>query len=303
MQMEMKRREVIISAKEAAAAIDDGMTISIGGFLLSSHPMTLIRELIKRGAKNLTVMGSASSSLEIDILIGAGCVKKVISAYFGAEEYASISPIFRAFAEQGKIKVWEVDESHYYNALRAAAMQLPFLPDRTGVGTDFPKVNPDLKLFKDPLKGEILLAIPPIEPDVSLLYAAYSDPYGNVQPLASCFGDRMHIKACKKAFVQVEKIITNEEVRRFPERTAYIDVDGIVREPYGAHPFASPGFYIEDRDHIKEYLAAAEAYVKEGSRSKYDAYLKKFVYEPENHLDYLERIGLKRLLSLHEDIN
>lgn len=303
MQGEMTRKALIMSAKEAAEEIEDGMTISIGGFLLSSHPMTLIREVIKRGVKNLTVLGPASSSLEVDILIGAGCVKKVISAYFGVEEYASISPMFRSFAQQGKIEVWEVDESHYYNALRAAAMQLPFLPDRTGVGTDFPRVNPDLKSFRDPLKGETLLAVPPIEPDVALLYAAYSDPYGNVQPVASCFGDRMQIKACKKAFVQVEKIISNEEVRKFPERTAYVEVDGVVREPYGSHPFASPGFYIEDGDHLREYLAAAEAYVKGGDFSKYDDYLRKYVYEPETHVDYLDRIGLRRLLSLHEDIN
>jgi glutaconate CoA-transferase subunit A len=253
----MKRKELIIDAKEAAASIEDGMTVSIGGFLLSSHPMSLIREVIKRGVKNLTLMPSVSSSVEADILIGAGCVRKIITAYCGVEEYAPICPLFRAFAEQGKLEVWEVDESHYYS----------------------------------------------VRPDVTLLYAAFSDPYGNVQPLGTGFGDRMHWPACQKLFVQVERIISNEEVRKFPERTAYFDVDGVVRAPYGAHPFAGPGFYIEDGDHIREYLAAAETFAKEGDRSQYDAYLKKYVYEPDTYVDYLERIGVRRLLSLHEDIN
>lgn len=303
MQTEMRRKEVIIEAKEAAAAIESGMTISIGGFLLSSHPMVLIREVIKRGVNNLTVMGPVSASIETDMLIGAGCVRKVITSYAGVEEYAPICPMFRAFAQQGKIEVYEVDEGHYYNSLRAAALQLPFFPDRAGVGTDFPKVNPAFKLFTDPIKGETLLAIPPIEPDVTLLYAAYSDQYGNVQPVAAGFGDRMHWFACKKLFVQVEKIITNEEVRKFPERTAYFDVDGVIRAPYGAHPFASPAFYVEDGKHIREYLAAAEPYARAGDRTKYDAYLKKYVYEPETHLDYLELIGIRHLVSLHEDAN
>ncbi len=303
MQQEMRRKEVIIDAKEAASAIQDGMTISVGGFLLSGHPMAILREVIKRGVKNLTLMGPVSASLETDMLIGTGCVKRVITSYCGVEEYAPICPMFRAFAEQGKLDVWEVDESHYYQALKAGALHLPFYPDRCGVGTDFPKVNPDLKLFKDPIKGETLIAVPAIEPEVTLLHAAYADPYGNVQPIGNGFGDRMHWMACKKVFVQVEKIITNEQVRKFPERTAYFDVDGVVRTPYGAHPFGSQGFYLEDGHHIREYLAAAEPYAKRGDRTKYDAYLKKYIYEPENHEDYLERIGIKRLVSLHEDAN
>ena len=57
-----KRREVIISEQEAASWIRDGMTISIGGFLNSSHPMAVIRMIIRNGVKNLTVIGAASAA-------------------------------------------------------------------------------------------------------------------------------------------------------------------------------------------------------------------------------------------------
>ena len=93
METEMKRKELIVDAKEAAVSIEDGMTISIGGFLLSSHPMTIIREVIKRGVKNLTVMGPVSASLETDILIGTGCVKKVITSYAGVFELITPSNV------------------------------------------------------------------------------------------------------------------------------------------------------------------------------------------------------------------
>ncbi len=112
----------------------------------------------------------------------------------------------------------------------------------------------------------------------------------------------MHWIACKKVFVQVEKIIDNMELRKFPERTAYHSADGVVRAPYGSHPFAGPGYYVEDGKHIREYLAAAEEYAKGGNHNKYDAYLKKYVYEPEDQVAYLERVGLRHLLSLHEDV-
>lgn len=306
METQLKRQSLLMDAKAVAMNVEDGMTVSIGGFLNSSHPMALVREIIKRGVKNLTIMPSVSASLEADLLIGAGCVKKIITAYCGAEEYAPICPLFRAFAEQGKLQVWECDESHYYSALKAGALELPFFPDRAGVGTDFPKVNPDFKLFNDPIKGEPLLAIPPVKPDVTLLYAAYGDIYGNIQPVGSGYGDRMHWIACKKLFVQVEKIIHNEEIRTHPERTAYFldyKCDGIVRAPYGSHPFAGPGFYIEDGAHLREYLAAAQDYAKRGDRSAYDAYLKKYIFDPKTHLDYLDVVGLKRLMSIHEDVN
>ena len=51
-----KRREVIIGEQEAAAWIRDGMTVSIGGFLNSSHPMPLVRAIIRNGIKNLTLV-------------------------------------------------------------------------------------------------------------------------------------------------------------------------------------------------------------------------------------------------------
>lgn len=300
--IELKRKSLLIDEKEAVACIEDGMTVAIGGFINTCHPMVLVRQLIKRGVRNLTLMPSVSSGLEADLLIGVGCVKRIVTAYCGAEKYTPVCPLFRSFAEQGKLEVYEIDESHYYSSLKAAALELPFLPDRAGVGTDLPKVNPHLKLFKDPLKGEPLLAVPPIAPDVALLYAAHSDPYGNVQPFGTAFGDRMLWAASKKVFVQVEKIIKNEEVKKFPELTAFFGVDGVVRAPYGSHPFAGPGYYIEDADHIMEYLAAAEPFAKQGDLSKFDAYLKKYIYEVENHIDYLEKIGVRKLLSLHEDI-
>src|SRR5262249_11914628 len=85
-----KRREVITGEQEAASFIRDGMTVSVGGFLNSSHPMPIIRALIRNGVKGLTVVGAASAGLEIDLLIGAGCVKTVIAPMISGESLAPI---------------------------------------------------------------------------------------------------------------------------------------------------------------------------------------------------------------------
>src|SRR5688572_17273928 len=235
-----QRQPRIVELDDVLSKVQDGMTIGIGGFINSSHPMLVVRGLIKRGVKNLTVVGSASSGLEIDLLIAAGCVKKVVAPYVGGEVLSAIGPAFRASVEQAKVEVFELDEAMYYAALRAAAQRVPFNPWRSGVGTSFPEINPAIKTFKDPINGETLLAIPAINPDIAFLHAAVSDAYGNVQYVGHGYGDRAIYAAADLTFVQVEQIVSNEEIKKEPLKTAIPGADGVIRARFGAHPYSSP---------------------------------------------------------------
>lgn len=296
----VERRSLVLDDAEAGRWVRDGMTVALGGFITSSHPMALVRQIIKNGVRDLTVVGAASSGLDVDLLVGAGCVRKVISPYVGAETLAPIGPFFRAAAERGEIEVWEIDEALFYVGLRAAAQLLPFLPWRGLVGTSYPEVNPELKVFEDPIKGETLIAVPAITPDVTLIHAAASDVYGNVQHEGTGFGDRAMHLAADRTIVEVERVIPNQEVRKDPLRTSLWEVDAVVRAPWGAHPYSSPGFYVEDREHVREYVAAAQALTRTGDRGPFQAYLERYILEPATHADYLERVGIKRLLTLYE---
>lgn len=296
-----ERRSVVTDEPSALDRLRDGMTIAIGGFANSGHPMSLVREVIRRQPSGLTVMGAATSGLEVDMLIAAGCVKKVISPYVGGETIVGIGPCFRRAAERGEIEVWEIDEAMYYCALNASAQRLPFLPWRGLVGTSYPEMNPDLKVFEDPIDGEPLIAVPAVTPDIALLHASAADAYGNVQHVGSGFGDRAIARASEYTVVSVERIISNEEVRRAPERTSVPLVDAVVRAPFGAHPFSSVGHYLEDVGFLKEqYVAAAERWLRDDDRSELDAFLEKWIHEPTDHIDYLERVGTRRLFSLNE---
>lgn len=295
-----QRQKRIVEAEEALAKVADGMTIAIGGFINSSHPMLIVRGLIKRGVKNLTVVGAASSGLEIDLLIAAGCARKVVAPYVGGEALAPIGPAFRAAAEKGRLEVFELDEAMYYAGLRAAAQRVPFNPWRSGVGTSFPEMNPAIKSFQDPLNGETLLAIPAIDIDIAFLHAAVSDVYGNVQYIGHGYGDRAIHAAADATYVQVESIVSNEEIRRDPLRTAIPGADGVIRARFGAHPYSSPGHYIEDREHIRSYVRAATAWGKSDDFAPLKGYLDEFVFQPADHAAYLERVGIRRLLALNE---
>ncbi len=295
-----QRKKRIIELDDTLAKVKDGMTIAIGGFINSSHPMLVVRGLIKRRLKNLTVVGPASSGLEIDLLIAAGVAKKVVAPYVGGEVLAPIGPAFRAAAERGKVEVFELDEAMYYCALRAAAQRVPFNPWRSGVGTSFTQMNPAIKEFKDPINGETLLAIPAINIDIAFLHAATSDAYGNVQYIGHGYGDRAIYAAADETYVQVEQVVSNEQIKADPLKTAIPGADGIIRAKFGAHPYSSPGHYIEDKAHIKRYVQAATAWAKSDDFAPLQAYLDEFVTGPKDHAEYLERVGIRQLLALNE---
>lgn len=293
------RSSVVTDEAGAGAVIKDGMTIAVGGFINSGHPMTLVRRIIRSGVKDLTVVGAASAGLDVDLLVAAGCVRKLVTPYVGAEGLAAIGPAFRSAAENGALEVFELDEAHFYAGLRAAAQRLPFNPWRAGVGTSYPEMNLELKEFEDPIEGQRLLAIPAIEIDVALLHAAQSDAYGNVQHAGTGFGDRAMYAAADLTIAQVEKVVSNEEIRSNPLATSIAGADMICRLPYGAHPFGSQGFYPPDEPHIREYVAAASE-LKKGSRDRLDEYLQTYVYGPQDHASYLTEIGWEKILQLTE---
>ena len=289
-----ERRQRILDEVEAASWIQDGMTVAIG----APAPMALLRQLIRRGVKNLTVI---DSGLSLDLLIAAGCVRKVVSYYAGGGFGVPVAPSFRRAVEQSEVEVWECEEGILTTGLQAAAQMLPFLPWRGGVGTSLPDVNPDLKVFHDPIRGEMLLAVPPIKPDIALLHAAMADAYGNVRHVGGPgWLDLFLYRAADRTIVQVERVISNEETRCDPWATTIAGSDAIVRAPYGAHPFYSRGFYVQDNAHLREYVEAASVAAQEGRPEALVHYLTHYCHEPATLSDYLERIGIKRLLSLYE---
>jgi len=291
--MNTQRRERIIDEAEAAKWIEDGMTVAIG----QPTPMAVVRQIIRRGVRNLTIVDAGFS---LDLLIAAGCARKVVSYYAGGGFGNPVMPSFRRAAERGEVEVWECEEGILCAGLQAAAQALPFLPWRGGVGTSLPEVNRDLKIFKDPINGETLIAVPPIKVDVTILHAAHADAYGNVQHLGGPgWIDLFMYRAADRTIVQAEQIIANEQVRADAWKTTIAAADAIVRAPFGAHPFYSRGFYIQDNDHLRLYNGAANDAAGGDSRAL-EAYLERYCRTPATHADYLEQIGIKRLIALGE---
>ena len=236
------------------------MSSSSAEFGTVNHPMPIIRALVRRKVRNLTVIGAATAGLEIDLLIGAGCVRKVVAPYIGAELHAPIGHCYRRAAENDEIESTKRPNICSIRNLMPRRVASGFLPCAAGLAPRSRCSIPDYVPFNDPIHGEPYLAVPALHADWAMLHVGQADVFGNGQHGGARFGDRLHSRAAERVMLTAERIVPNSEIRKNPWATSVAYADVVVEAPYGAHPFASHGFYVEDEEAIQEYVAASIAY-------------------------------------------
>jgi glutaconate CoA-transferase subunit A len=155
------------------------------------------------------------------------------------------------------------------------------------VGTSLPELNPDLVPFRDPIRGELLLAVPALKPDVALLHADRGDRFGNAQHRCHPFGDRAAWKAAAVTVVQVDELVDPGVTRASASETTLPGVDHLVETPFGAHPGNAYARYDEDADELRAYVAAAREATRQGDDRSFRRWLDSRVMI--SHADYIER--------------
>jgi len=258
-------------------------------------PMSLTRELVRQGQKNLRLAGQGV--LEADLLVAAGLVEKIDLTYIGMEVYGISHPLRRA-VESGQVKtVVEWSNGAITWRFKAAAMGVPFIPVRSMLGTDTFKYSA-AQVVECPFTGEKLCLLPALILDVGLIHVHQADKYGNAQVEGiSGFAFEM-ARASKRLIVSTERIVPTEEIRRYPDRTTipYFLVDAVVEAPFGSHPGEMVYVYERDDPGIKQWVEAA----KDPTTSQ--AYLDQYVYGVRDHAEYLELIGPERLQALRDSV-
>ena len=86
--------------------------------------------------------------------------------------------MFTYLANHGKITIVEETEASLAFGLRATMAGVNFMPGRGWLGTDLPRLRPDVRTVVDPYSGEELMAFPAIQPDIAVLHALRADPMG-----------------------------------------------------------------------------------------------------------------------------
>ena len=276
------------SLEDLVNQIGDGDCLAIGGGLSSREPMAAIRALIRKGAKNLNIIGSAHG-IDVDLLCGAGAVDICGESYVGFEQDFGMAPNYRRACETGQVQVSDSCCYTLVQQLRATISGLPFMPMRSIRGTGMMDLHPEYKTMTCPYTGDELVLVPAIQPDVALLHAQYADIHGNLVIQGPPVADILFAKASKKVLVTVEKIVPHDELLNHGIAIPYFYVTNLTEIAYGAHPTSCYPFYAYDRSHTADYYRAAA----DGASIFLDHYLKPFVFGCTNHAEYLDAVGGK----------
>ena len=222
----------IMTADEAVAGVQDGMTIMVGGFLGTGSPEVLMDALVRKGVKHLTVIGNdgglapgqpagefgAKTARGIGKLLENHMVDHIIASHIG------VNPMINEQVAEGTLRYTLVPQGTLAEKIRAAAYGLGGVLTPTGVGTDVANgkqvINVDGKeyLLETALKGDVCLIKGSIVDKLGNVY--YKGTTKNFCPLMAA--------ACKTVIVEAEKVVEPGEIEPEDVMTPFVLVDYIV---------------------------------------------------------------------------
>jgi 3-oxoacid CoA-transferase subunit A len=188
---------------DARAALDgllfDGMTIMSGGFGLSGNPETLIEQLHRSGARDLTVISNncGADGFGLWVLLNARQIRKMISSYVGENK------LFEQLYLSGELELELNPQGTLAERIRAGGAGIPAFYTKTGVGT----VVAEGKEVRE-FDGQLYVMERWLRADLSIVKGWKADTEGNVvyRKTARNFNPVM-ATAGKATVVEVEEIV------------------------------------------------------------------------------------------------
>ena len=299
----VSKKNKVMTLKEAVQNfVFDGALVGLGGQNISRCQMATVHEIIRQGKKGLTLTG-CNLSIQMDVLVAAGLVKRCECGGAGLERFGATFS-FKKAIEEKRMEIEDFSHGSMVSRFLAGEMGIPFIPCHSLLGSDIlkvkaPSTNKKYEIIDNPWSpGKKVLLLPSMCPDVALVHVQKADEIGNIIIEGILNHEPELIRASKTCIVTCEKLIDSEEIRRNPDRTTipYHFIDAVVEVPFGAYPTATYRYYTYDIDHIRYYQDCAR---KGGDAMK--KYLDDFVYSSETFADFMEKAGgIKRMLELRK---
>jgi glutaconate CoA-transferase subunit A len=265
---------IIRSLDDAIAPIADGCMLAVPRET-SGVAMAATRGLIRRGVKRLHLVALPTSSLQADLLIGAGCIRTLETSAVSLGEFGP-APRFTAAILDGAIAMRDATCPALHAQFQAAEKGVPFMPLRGLIGSDLLAHRPEWKVVDNPFgNNDPIVLLPALKPDVALFHAPMADRDGNVY-----IGAQRELvtmaHAAQRTIVTVEEI-HEANLLRDPLLAAGtlpgFYVEAVAVAPRGAWPLPLPDRYGIDAAHMSEYARLA------ATVQGFAQYLDRYVYE------------------------
>lgn len=282
------------SLAEAISHLQDGNSLSFSG-MGGAQCVAQTYEVVRQGKKHLTLIGDSPCECG-DMLVGTGQVDKMEIAWC-SYAVAGLGYNFRRAIENDIPHKIELEEySNYTIGLRflAGALNLPYMPTKSLLGSDLPKYNSNIKIENDPYTGEPVALVPAATPDVAIVHVSRADKRGNGQVFGFSSNAENIARAAKYTILTCEELVTTDEIRRNSNATVIPEyaVDAVVELPYACHPWNYPYAYAYDMPFHTQQLAQFN------TREGFEKWMQDWCYGVKDHEGYLEKVGYGRIEKL-----
>lgn len=265
---------VVIPLEELAQRIPDGCKLAMPKDV-SGPSLAAVRELLRRGVRDLHLVCVPVGGLAADLLIGAGAIATLETSAVTLGELGT-APRFTAAVREGSLRLLDATCPAIYAGLQAAEKGLPFLPLRGLLGSDVLKHRSDWKVIDNPFaEADPIVALPAIIPDVALFHVPLADRHGN-----AWIGMRRELMlmahAARHTLVTAERIAEDNllaDARLAPGVLTSTYVSAIAAAPRGAAPLRFQDCYDQDEAWLARY--AREARTETGFADFVDAWLQR----------------------------
>lgn len=307
----MNSANKVMTMKEAISKyVHDGDCLAFGGFVTNKKPYAAVREIIRQGRKDLYIEGGPAGG-DVDMLIGAGCVKVYLNSYIANSGFTQVCRRFRKAVEEGTI-LWEdysldVQPIMYH----AAALGLPYVPvknmlgssmiEKWGISAEIREKHPKLASRKlivtnnpfNPDEQVCLLPTPKIDTAIIHVQRACFD--GTCRIDGNVFVDIDIAMGATNCIITCEELVSDEELRKEPwlNQLPNLVPDAVVHVPFGAHPSQCTNYYDYDGAFFVMYDNASR------TDEAFKEYLDEWVYGLEDNDAYINKLGAARLSNLH----
>lgn len=167
----MKLPNKTTTIRDAIGEIGDGASVMVGGFGVPGTPFCLIDELVRQGAKDLTIIKNDAneSDMGIDHLLKNGQVARLITTHIG------LNPRAIEMMNAGDIKVEFCAQGILAERIRAKSAGLAGILTDIGIDTELGEGKQRVKLG-----AHIQMVETALGADFALIHADRADPFGNL---------------------------------------------------------------------------------------------------------------------------
>jgi 3-oxoacid CoA-transferase subunit A len=213
--------KVVANVDEAIHDVSDGASIMLGGFGLCGIPENLIRALVRKGTRDLTIISNTAGidGVGAGLLLAAGQIVHHIGTYVGENKLLEEKVL------SGTIKLDLLPQGTFSERIRAGGAGIPAFFTPTGAGT----IAAEGKETRE-FEGRSYILERWLKADFALVKAWKGDRMGNLvyRKTARNFNPMM-ATAAKVTIAEVEELVEVGELDGDQVHTPSVYVQRIVK--------------------------------------------------------------------------